>query len=77
MSKTITLRIDDDTYDLLKKAAVGEKRSISNFIEYAAINYLTSENYVSDAEMNDIAKFGNNIKKGLKDIEKGNYIIVE
>ena len=77
MSKTITIRIDDDTYELFKKAATGERRTISNFIENAAVNYLTTESYVSDSEMNDINKFSKELKKGLKDIEKGNYIIVK
>lgn len=78
MSKTITIRIDDETYDLFKKAATGERRTISNFIEYAAINYLTTENYVSDSEMNEINnKFSKDLKKGLKDIEKGNYHVVK
>jgi uncharacterized protein (DUF1778 family) len=77
MSKTITIRIDDDTYDLFKKAATGERRTISNFIEYAAVNYLTTENYVSDSEMNEINKFSKDLRKGLKDIGKGNYHIVK
>ncbi|HOE99786.1 MAG TPA: ribbon-helix-helix protein, CopG family [Spirochaetota bacterium] len=77
MSKTITIRVDDSTYELLKKAANGERRTISNFIEYAALNYLTTENYVSDNEMNEINKFSEDLKKGLDDIAKGNYTIVE
>jgi len=54
MPKTITLRIDEDVYGLFKTAASAEKRTISNFIEYAALNYLTEESYVSDEEMKDI-----------------------
>jgi len=41
MTKTITLRLDDEIYRLLKTAAKGEMRTISNFLEYAAIKYLT------------------------------------
>ena len=77
MSKTITIRIDNSTYELFKKAANGERRTISNFIEYATLNYLTTENYVSDNEMNEIIKFSEDLKKGLDDIVKGNYTIVE
>ena len=51
MSKTITLRLDDDIYNMLKKAADGEKRNISNFIEYATISFLSKEAFVSDEEM--------------------------
>jgi len=77
VSKTITIKIDDSTYKLFEKAANGERRSISNFIEYAALSYLTTENYVSDNEMEEINSFSDDLKKGLEDITKGNYTIVE
>ena len=54
MGKTVTLRIDDDTYDLIKKAASGQKRSISNFIEFATMAYLTDDSFVLDEEMEEI-----------------------
>ncbi len=54
--KTITLRIEDDVYNILKKAADGERRTISNFLENASLSYLTNEIYVSDYEMNEILK---------------------
>ena len=79
MSKTITLRIPDNVYKLLKIAAEGEKRSISNFIEYAALNYLTEETFVSDEEMEDLLKDNSllkNLKQGEKEIKKGMYKIV-
>ncbi|MCF6268709.1 MAG: hypothetical protein L3J41_03270 [Melioribacteraceae bacterium] len=80
MSKTITLRIDDDIYTLLKTAANGEKRTISNFIEYAAVNYLSLSSYVSDSEMiiieND-ESLKKEINKGLKDISTGKFKIVQ
>ena len=53
MGKTITIRIDDDTYALIKKAASGQKRSISNFVEYATMTYLTFDSFVSNGEMAD------------------------
>jgi uncharacterized protein (DUF1778 family) len=43
MAKTITMRVDENTCDILKKAADGQKRTISNFIEYAAINYVLNK----------------------------------
>ena len=42
MGKTITLRVEDNIYDTLKRAADGDRRTISNFIEYATINYIFS-----------------------------------
>jgi len=80
MAKTITIRIDEDVYNIFKKAADGERRTISNFIEYAALAYVTNEMYVSDQEMDEILNnptFVSSIKKGLEDIKKGSYKIVE
>jgi len=78
--KTITVRIDDSVYNILKKAADGERRTISNFLENASLSYLTNEIYVSDYEMAEIlkdAKLVSGLKKGLNDVKKGKYTIVE
>jgi uncharacterized protein (DUF1778 family) len=76
MAKTITVRVNESVYDLFKKAADGSRRTISNFIEYAAINYLFNESVVDDREMNEIMAFEKDIKRGIADIEKGRYKIV-
>ena len=76
MAKTITLRVDDSVYNTLKRAADGDRRSISNFIEYAAVNYIFANNIVDDAEMNEILSFEKDLKKGLDDVKKGRYKIV-
>jgi len=52
--KTVAVRVDDNVYSLLKKAADGEKRTTSNFMENASLSYLTNELYVSDYEMDQI-----------------------
>ena len=77
MAKTITLRIDDTVYKTLKRAADGDRRSISNFIEYAAINYTFNNNLADDDEMNEIRFFEKDLKKGLRDIKSGRYKIIE
>jgi hypothetical protein len=79
MTKTITLRLDDKIYELIKNAAQGELRTISNYIEYAALKYLTDENSVSDLEMQEILSDKNLLKsleKAGADIKKGRYKIV-
>ena len=79
MTKTITLRLDDKVYELIKNAAQGELRTISNYIEYAALRYLTDENSVSDLEMQEILSDKNLLKsleKAEADIKKGRYKIV-
>lgn len=80
MSKTITLRVDDDFYEMIKTAAKGERRSISSLLEYSALFYISNSSYVSDSEMNEIMQDNElvqEIREGLKDIEKGDYEIVE
>jgi uncharacterized protein (DUF1778 family) len=80
MTKTITLRIKDDIYHIIKKAADGDRRTISNFIENATLSYLTNEIYVSDIEMNEILADPDltaDIESGLNDMQKGDYEIIE
>jgi len=80
MPKTITIRVDDSTYDIFKKAADGDRRTISNFVEFATLAYVTNEIHVSDQEMNEIlsdSSLVSNLNKGLKDIKSGNYHLVD
>ena len=80
MPKTITLRVDDDTYTILKTAAEAERRSISNFIEYAAISHVTEEAFVDDDEMREIIRnkeLITSLSKAKEDIKKGRYRIVK
>lgn len=76
MAKSITVRIDDNVYDIFKKAAEGQKRTISNYIEYATLNYILSETVVDDDEMNEILSFSTDIHKGLHDISTGRYTVI-
>jgi len=73
MSKTITLRVDDELYEKFKEHAKIENRSISNFIETATISYIKETDLVSDFEMLEI--LGNEslvkqIKKGSADAKQ-------
>ena len=77
MARTITVRIDDSTYDIFKLAAAGQKRTISNYLEYATLNYTMNETFVDDMEMNEILKYEKDIKKGLSDISAGRYRIID
>jgi len=77
--KTITMRVDDRIYQIIKTAADGQRRNISNFIEYATLQYLTSSQYVSDTEMNEILndkELVKNLEIGLKEAKNGDYTIV-
>lgn len=77
MSKTITVRLDDTVYEMFKKAAEGQKRTISNYVEYATLNYTVNEAIVDDAEMTEIMAYSDELQKGLADISAGRYTIIE
>jgi uncharacterized protein (DUF1778 family) len=80
MSKTITLRLDDKTYNLIRTAATGSRRSISNFIEYATVAYLAEDSFLSDEEMAEIltdSKLISELEQGRDDIANKRYTVVE
>ncbi|GGD45487.1 hypothetical protein GCM10012288_19810 [Malaciobacter pacificus] len=77
--KTVTMRIDDSIYDMIKLAADGQKRNLSNFIEFATMQYLTSSQFVENDEMAEIMndkELVKNLMDGLEDFKKGDYTIV-
>jgi len=77
--KTITVRVDEPIYQMIKVAADGQRRNISNFIEYATLQYLTSSQYVSDNEMKEILndnELVKNLEIGLQEAKNGDYDIV-
>ena len=79
MAKTLTVRVDDDTYHIIKSAAEGERRTLSNFIEYATIHYVLGEYYVEDVEMDEIRKdkaLVKNLSSAAEKIKKGKYKFV-
>jgi predicted CopG family antitoxin len=54
MSKTITLRLKDEIYNIFLEMAKAENRSISNLIETAALNNIREQQFVDDVEMAEI-----------------------
>ena len=77
--KTLTMRVDNNTYDTIKAAADGQKRNISNFLEFATMQYLSSSQYVDNVEMQEILSdkdLVKNLKSGLEDFNSGDYTIV-
>jgi len=77
--KTVTMRVDDSIYDMIKLAAEGQKRNLSNFIEFATMQYLTSSQFIERDEMTEILEdkeLVENLMNGLEDFKSGNYTIV-
>jgi uncharacterized protein (DUF1778 family) len=79
MAKTVTLRLDDEVYDLFVEAAKAEKRSLSNLIETAALSRIHEQQFIDDAEMSEILANENLLKrmqKGAREskLEKGRFV---
>ncbi len=74
MSRTVTLRLPDQTYERFRTLAERENRSLSNFIETAASRYVEIEQFVDEFEMVEIegnAKLNRSLKRGNKDAKAG------
>jgi predicted transcriptional regulator len=79
MSRTVTVRIDDTTYKRIKTAAEAERRTISNFMEYATLSYVERAAFVDDDEMKGISEnreLVQTLKESMADIKRGRYRIV-
>ena len=73
MPKTVTLRIDDDSYEAFSKRAKAENRSLSNFIENAAKQQILQLEFSDDAEMAEILaneELVARLKKGSQQVKK-------
>jgi predicted transcriptional regulator len=73
MSKTVTLRLDDDVYAEFREAADAERRPLSNLIETAALTKIRELQFVDDAEMAEIRsneRLLQRLKAGSKDAAK-------
>jgi uncharacterized protein (DUF1778 family) len=80
MGKTITIRIDDPTYRIIKSAAESERRTISNFMEYASLAYIESSNFLDNEEMQSITsntKLIDDLNRSMDEIKRGKYRIIE
>ena len=64
---------------MIKIAADGQKRNLSNFIEFVVMQYLSSVQYVDNDEMDEIiqdTELVRNLKGGIKELERGEYTLV-
>ena len=74
MPKTVTLRLDDLSYDIIKKHAQADNRPLSNFIETATLKFIEEADYVDDFEMEAILNdedLVRTLKKGSEDAANG------
>lgn len=74
MSKTVTLRLDDNNYAQFRKLAKQDNRPLSNFIETAALRYIEEHGFVDEYEMAEISEnkeLNLSIANGLRDAKLG------
>jgi predicted transcriptional regulator len=74
MSKTFTIRLNDDVYQLFRQAADTDNRTLSNFIETATLRYIAQSELINEAEMAEIdadAALKRNIRCGHADARRG------
>ena len=79
MSKTVTLRLDDDVYNRFKSLAKDDNRPLSNYIETAALRFVEEHEYVDEYEMHEIttnAGLNRSLKRGVRDAnaQRGNVV---
>ena len=73
MPKTLTMRLDDETYQTFVLAAKAERRSLANLIENSALQHLLESSFVDDAEMAEIVSRPELVKRlqaGSRDARK-------
>jgi len=79
MAKTVTVRVDDSTYRRIKSAAEAERRTISNFMEYATLSYVENTSLADPDEMKGISEDKEllaTLSNAMADIKRGKYRIV-
>jgi predicted DNA-binding protein len=79
MSKTVTMRIENTLYEKLKEHAKSENRTLSNFIETAALKYIEQIELVDEYEMREILSNTDlleKLKRGSSDAinKKGRFV---
>ena len=74
MTKTITLRLNEERYLRFRQLAEENNRSLSNFIETAVLRYIEEQGYADEFEMSEIRankELNNSLLRGLKDAGAG------
>jgi len=74
MTKTITLRLNEERYLRFRQLAEEDNRPLSNFIETAVLRYIEDQGYADEFEMSEIranTELNDSLLRGLKDAETG------
>jgi len=79
MSKIVTLRLKDEVYEIFKKLAKNDNRTISNFIETAMLRHIEESGQMDEFETTEILTnkpLLKSLERGLKDAreKKGHFV---
>ena len=80
MTKTITLRLQENKYQRFTQLAECDNRSISNFIENAIFRFTEEEEYLDDFENDEILsnqELMDSIQRGPEESIEGNGKLIE
>ncbi len=73
MAKTLTLRLDDETYRTFQGRAEAESRSIANYIEAAVKAHIQDQDFTDDYEIAEILAdeaLVKRLKRGSRDAKQ-------
>ncbi len=54
MPRTVTIRLADKSYELVRAAAEADRRSIANLIETATLRHLEEQSFMEAAEAREV-----------------------
>lgn len=79
MSRTVTLRLNDQVYSKFSGFARNDRRSLANFIETAVLRYIEEQEFADESEMDEIRndeELNRSIRQGLADTEakRGRFV---
>ena len=79
MSKSVSVRLSDETYEVFREAADAQQRSLSNFITTAALAGFRQEQFADEEEMSEIlgdSGLVDRLRKGSRDAaaRKGRFV---
>ncbi|MBI4557533.1 MAG: CopG family transcriptional regulator [Candidatus Hydrogenedentes bacterium] len=74
MSRTVTLRFPDETYQRLRTLAQRENRTLSDFIATAVLRHVEIEQFIGEFEMDEMranSKLNRSLRRGIGDAGAG------
>jgi predicted transcriptional regulator len=79
MSKTVTLRLSDEVYQLFRQSAESDNRPLSNFIETATMHFIEQGKLTGEPEMAETrrnAALDRRIRRGHADAraKRGRFV---